>query len=537
MARAAALPPSRTSPTLRLLPLLLLLLRETGAQDVRVHMPAEVRGQLGDTVKLPCHLLPQGPEGNVSQVTWQRLDPSKESQSVAAFHPSHGLSFPSPQFSKKRLSFLTMGQSTGARQGPEMRDATLVLQGLTVKDEGNYSCEFATFPQGTSRGVTWLRAVAEPQNHAEAQEVTFSLEPVPVARCVSAGGRPPARISWSSSLDGEARESQDLGTQPGTFTVTSRYTLAPSGKADGIKITCKVEHETLKEPVLLPVTLSVRYPPEVSISGYDDNWYLGRSEATLNCDVHSNPEPTGYDWSTTSGVFPTSAIVQGSQVIIHSVDRLVNTTFICTVTNAVGTGHAEQVVLVREKPSTAGAGATGGIIGGIIAAIIATAVAATGILICRQQRKEQRLQGAEEEDDLEGPPSYKPPTPKAKLEEPEMPSQLFTLGASEHSPLKTPYFDAGVSCTEQEMPRYHELPTLEERSGPLLLGATSLGSPILVPPGLPVVEGVSLDLEDEEEEEEDFLDKINPIYDALSYSSPSDSYQGKGFVMSRAMYV
>ncbi|KAB1274292.1 Nectin-2 [Camelus dromedarius] len=193
-------------------------------------------------------------------------------------------------------------------------------------------------------------------------------------------------------------------------------------------------------------------------------------------------------------------------------------------------------MLRKETPNTAGAGATGGIIGGIIAAIIATAVAATGILICRQQKKEQRLQGAEEEEDLEGPPSYKPPTPKAKLEEPEMPSQLFTLGASEHSPLKTPYFDAGVSCTEQEMPRYHELPTLEERSGPLLLGATSLGSPILVPPGPPAVERVSLDLE-EEEEEEDYLDNINPIYDALSYSSPSDSYQGKGFVMSRAMYV
>lgn len=34
-------------------------------------------------------------------------------------------------------------------------------------------------------------------------------------------------------------------------------------------------------------------------------------------------------------------------MIIHSVDRAVNTTFICTVTNAVGTGHAEQLVLVR----------------------------------------------------------------------------------------------------------------------------------------------------------------------------------------------
>lgn len=85
------------------------------------------------------------------------------------------------------------------------------------------------------------------------------------------------------------------------------------------------------------------------------------------------------------------------------------------------------------------------------------------------------------------------------------------------------------------MPRYHELPTLEERSGPLLLGASGLGPSLLVPPVPSVVEGVSLDLEDEEEE--DFLDKINPIYDALSYPSPSDSYQGKDFFVSRAMYV
>lgn len=57
------------------------------------------------------------------------------------------------------------------------------------------------------------------------------------------------------------------------------------------------------------------------------------------------------------------------------------------------------VFVMTESPSTAGAGATGGIIGGIIAAIIATAVAGTGILICRQQRKEQRLHAAEEEEE------------------------------------------------------------------------------------------------------------------------------------------
>nr|XP_044615545.1 nectin-2 isoform X1 [Equus asinus] len=542
MARAAALPPSRSLRTLPLLPLLLLLLRETGAQDVQVRVLPEVRGHLGGTVELPCHLLPPASEVQVSQVTWMRMDAAGISSNVAVFHPLYGPSFPSPKPGKERLSFVTARQSPGAGQGAkmELRDATLALGGLTVEDEGNYTCEFATFPQGTGRGVTWLRAIAQPQNRIEKQEVPLSLEPVPVARCVSTGGRPPPGADLWSPLDGEARESQVSGSVPGTVTVTSRFTLVPLGRADGVEVICKVEHESFKEPDLLSVSLSVRYPPEVSISGYDDNWYLGRSEATLSCDVRSNPEPTGYDWSTTSGTLPASAVAQGPQLIIHSVDKLVNTTFICTVTNAVGTGRAEQVVLVRETPNTAGAGATGGIIGGIIAAIIATAVAATGIIICRQQQKEQGLQGAEEEDDQEGPPSYKPPTPKAKLEEPEMPSQLFTLGASEHSPLKTPYFDAGVPCAEQELPRYHELPTLEERSGPLLTGAMSLGSPILVPPGPPAVEEVSLDLEneeEEEEEEEDYLDKINPIYDALSYSSPPDSYQSKGFVMSRAMYV
>ncbi|XP_013850363.1 nectin-2 isoform X3 [Sus scrofa] len=350
MARAAALPPSRLSPpTLPLLPLLLLLLRETRAQDVRVRVAAEVRGHLGDTVELPCHLLPPAPEVRVSQVTWLRLDTPEDNQNVAIFHPQYGPSFPRAKPGKERLSFVKPGQSTGSGPGTEVevRDATLALRGLTVEDEGNYTCEFATFPQGTSRGVTWLRVIAEPQNHAETQEVTLSLEPVPVARCVSAGGRPPARVSWLSPLDGETRESQVSGPVPGTVTVTSRFTLVPLGRADGVKITCRVEHESFKEPVLLPVTLSVRYPPEVSISGYDDNWYIGRSEATLNCDVRSKPEPTGYDWSTTSGVFPASAVAQGPKLIVHSVDKLFNTTFICTVTNAVGTGHAEQVVLVR----------------------------------------------------------------------------------------------------------------------------------------------------------------------------------------------
>ncbi|XP_054553214.1 nectin-2 isoform X2 [Talpa occidentalis] len=412
MARAAAPPLSRSSPTPPLL-LLLLLLRETGAQDVGVLVPPEVRGHLGSTVELPCHLLPPAPEVRVSQVMWLRQDVGESNQNVAIFNPHYGPSFPSQKPGKERLSFVTAGQSSGAGQGSEMvlRDATLALRGLTVEDEGNYTCEFVTFPQGTSRGMTWLRAIAEPQNHAEKQEVTLSLEPVPVARCVSKGGRPPARISWLSPLDGEARESQEQGPLPGTVTVTSRFTLVPLGRADGVKVTCKVEHESLKEPALLPVTLSVRYPPEVSISGYDDNWYLGRNEATLNCEVRSNPEPTGFDWSTTSGVFPASAVARGPQLVIHSVDKLVNTTFICTVTNAMGSGHAEQVVLVRDTPRALPRDVgpmVWGAVGGTLLVLLLLAGGSVAFILLRMRRRRKSPGGGGGDVDDRG--SYDPKT-------------------------------------------------------------------------------------------------------------------------------
>nr|XP_017823142.2 nectin-2 isoform X2 [Callithrix jacchus] len=398
MARAAALLPSRSPPTPLLWPLLLLLplLRETGAQDVRVQVLPEVRGQLGGTVELPCHLLPPLPGLFVSLVTWERSDVPAEQQNVAAFHPKLGASFPSPEPGSERLSFVSAKQSTGQDTEAELQDATLAFQGLTVEDEGNYTCEFATFPKGPVRGLTSLRVIATPQNHAEAQEVTLSLDPAPVARCISKEGRPPARISWLSSLDGEAKETQVPGTLAGTVTVTSRFILVPLGRADGVTVTCKVEHESLEEPALIPVTLSVRYPPEVSISGYDDNWYLGRTDVTLNCDVRSNPEPTGYDWSTTSGTFPTSAVAQGSQLVIHAVDSLFNTTFICTVTNAVGTGRAEQVIFVRETPRASPRDMgqlVWGAVGGILLVLLLLAGGSLAFILLRGRRKRKSPEG------------------------------------------------------------------------------------------------------------------------------------------------
>lgn len=69
----------------------------------------------------------------------------------------------------------------------------------------------------------------------------------------------------------------------------------------------------------------------------------------------------------------------------------------------------------------------------------------------------------------------------------------------------------------QDAPRYHELPTLEERE------AANNAGPSL---------------------EDEYLDQINPIYDALSFAAAEEedaslplTTTDKAFVMSRAMYV
>ncbi|XP_053460251.1 poliovirus receptor isoform X2 [Nycticebus coucang] len=260
-----------------------------GTGTVRVLASTQVRGLLGNSVTLPCHLQPLEPGVQVTQVTWMRQELAGQPSSLAVFHPARGPWYSDPG----RLEFVA--------KSTDLLNASLVVSQLRVEDEANYTCQFATFPQGSSSNSTWLRVLVQPQNTAEPQmepPSLFTSEPVPVARCMSTGGRPAAQITWSSHLNGTVNNSQVVGPLPGTFTVISFLTVVPSSQVDGKNITCRVDHESFKEPQLLPVNLTVFYPPEVSISGYDGKWYLNQREANLTCNVRSNPEPTSYNWST-----------------------------------------------------------------------------------------------------------------------------------------------------------------------------------------------------------------------------------------------
>ncbi|XP_060114219.1 LOW QUALITY PROTEIN: nectin-2 [Heteronotia binoei] len=485
--------------------LLCCLLAVVLAQRVKVQ--DEVTGYVGQEVTLPCNFINTSPDIKVSQVTWLKETGTRK-QSVAVYHPDHGPSYPTEK-----------GTGHIRFRAPSLQDAALVIGPLRMSDEGIYTCEFATYPLGNEDGVTRLTILAKPKNYAEALEVKAGNAEVAVAACISANGKPAAQVTWQSGLNGNFTTSEVTNAN-GTVTVTSRYVMVPTKEVNNQRIFCHIEQKTLAQPVSIPVTLSILYPPEVAILGYDDNWYLSREEAVLTCSATGNPPPTNISWTMSSGPLPRTVAIQGDKLVVRNVDASVNTTFTCHVINKVGRVSAEQTVFVREKPNTEGAGTTGGIIGGLIAAIVALAVVATGILICRQQ---QRNRMEREQEDLEGPPAYKPPPPVPMAEERE---PVPNTPEADSIPLKTPYFEPSATddlfggvitmSRMEDAPRYHELPTMEERE------ATGPAAPSL---------------------EDSYLDQVNPIYDALAFAATDEEADvaalatDKAFIMSRAMYV
>ncbi|XP_044290725.1 nectin-2 isoform X2 [Varanus komodoensis] len=355
--------------------LLCCLLSVAHAQ--RVNVRNEVTGYLGKEVILPCNFVANSPETKVSQVTWVKETGGRK-QNVAVFHPDHGPSYPMERDST-RIRFRT----------PSLEDATLIIDPLLMSDKGTYTCEFATYPLGNEDGFTELIIVAKPVNRATAEEVKASKIEVPVALCTSSNGKPPARITWQSGLAGNASVSQVVNADS-TVTVTSRYSMVPSKEANGQRIACVVEQKTLAQPEVLPVVLSILYPPEVTIQGYDDNWYLSRNEASLTCLAKGNPTPTQFTWTTPSGTLPKSVEVQGARLIVHNVDQSVNTTFICEATNRVGQVRSEQIVFVRDQPAKRQSGSAGALIGSIVGGILALAILGAIVIvfiICRRHSR------------------------------------------------------------------------------------------------------------------------------------------------------
>ncbi|XP_068603712.1 PVR cell adhesion molecule related 2 like [Brachionichthys hirsutus] len=307
---------------------------------------------------------------------WEPIDGQRDN--IAVFHPIYGQSFPNLSF-KDRVVFLH-----NSLENPSIR-----ISNLRMTDAGRYTCEYATYPSGNEQGTTTLVMLAKPKNSAKVLTVQAGSKSVVVAQCEAADGKPAATITWLASVEGNHSTSATNGPD-GTVTVRSEYRLDPTPADNGREVTCKVNQRTQDRPWMYPIKLSVEYPPSVSIEGYDENWYIGRSDAVLTCHANANPPPTTVTWTTPSGSLPDTVMVDGNKLIVRKVDNAVNATFICEVKNKQGTSRQQVTAVIieaLEDPSSAGV-----VVGAVIASLLALllCIALIGVLLTRSRRQQRR---------------------------------------------------------------------------------------------------------------------------------------------------
>ncbi|XP_018527845.1 nectin-2 isoform X1 [Lates calcarifer] len=361
-----------------LLCLVASILTEHGAAGQRVKVEPEVSSYPGQTVNLRCAFT-DATGIQLTMVTWIYEPKDGERINIAVFHPNFDPNYPDSPV-KGRVSFTP--------SPPNLASPSIQISDVRMTDEGKYICEYATYPIGNEQGITYLVMLAKPQNSASIVTVEAGTKPVTVARCESVDGRPAAQISWVTTANGNASTVSKPGTD-NTVTVTSEYRMVPTAADNGKDISCVVSHRTQVKPESFPLKLAVQYAPQVTIVGYDNNWYVGRTNVVLTCQATGNPVPTSVQWKTMSGEIPDTVQIKGNELRVLKVDEAVNTTFVCEVKNRIGTTRDQVTAIVREpsvNPTNAGIVA-GAVIGSLLALLLVAALIA--VLVTRSRRQQQ----------------------------------------------------------------------------------------------------------------------------------------------------
>ncbi|XP_028322883.1 nectin 1a [Gouania willdenowi] len=317
-----------------------------GTDGQTVEMDSEKSGYIGSKVDLRCRFINSFPPVKISQVTWQKLVNGSK-QNVAIANPSLGVSVAPPY--KDRVIF-----KNGAvrRRTPNLEDTTITFSALGLTDEATYICEYTTFPAGNRENTVNLTVHVRPTTQMSLSTPTLvarsSNIKTPVATCTSANGKPAGTIRWETRVPGEVT-TREVKNADGTVTVQSDYILVPSKERHKETLACVTTYN--EEVYTDSVTLDIQYEPDVSVGGYDGNWYLNRENVQLNCQADANPAVSLYQWRLINGSLPSNAEIRDNVLLFKGpVTYDLQGTYVCDATNSIGTQSESVEVSIIEKP-------------------------------------------------------------------------------------------------------------------------------------------------------------------------------------------
>ncbi|NWS99967.1 NECT3 protein, partial [Mionectes macconnelli] len=165
------------------------------------------------------------------------------------------------------------------------------------------------------------------------------------AICTAATGKPAAQIDWEGDLGQKKSTSTPFPNE--TETVVSQYMIIPTRFARGRRITCVVRHPALEKEIRYPYVLDIQYAPEVSVTGYDGNWFIGRGNVQLKCNADANPLPMEFMWTRLDGQWPEGLLSVNNTLQFSSPLTYNYTgTYICKVTNSLGQRSDQKTVYI-----------------------------------------------------------------------------------------------------------------------------------------------------------------------------------------------
>ncbi|XP_056450900.1 nectin-3-like protein [Gadus chalcogrammus] len=319
---------------------LLLYCISARARASQVLVPQKVNAVLGKNVTLECQV-EVGTNLSLTQSSWERRLPTG-AVTVAVYNPLFGISVP-PEYAG-RLTF----------RSPSSHDATILLSDVGFSDMGVYTCKVATFPLGNTQAATTVNVLVEPK-------VSLSAGPGPlvdggnetvVATCMAERARPPAEVSWESALFGQS--DVQLWDEPnGTTSTRVRYLWQPTRHTQSHGLTCVVRHPALPADHRIPYQLNVLYAPDISVVGYDGDWYVGRENVQLTCRANANPPAHHFRWiRLDSDVWPDGVErLNNTLLFLRPLQRNDSGVYRCEVANSIDLRSRDLRILIQVPPS------------------------------------------------------------------------------------------------------------------------------------------------------------------------------------------
>ncbi|XP_069803195.1 kin of IRRE-like protein 2 isoform X3 [Dendropsophus ebraccatus] len=223
----------------------------------------------------------------------------------------------------------------------------LHIEGVELGDDAIYECQATQAALRSQRAhLTVLVPPGEPLIRG-APVFNVLLDTPYNLTCLAPAAKPAADIIWyrdGKQLDGAIYSKQVLSDGKSEDAVSSLL-ITPSFADAGASYTCWVRNTALPEGRERSVTISVQYPPKVTLS-VDPPTVSEGGSVTFLCSAVSNPEVTTYRWA--KGGVPLA--VSGDRYHVTVDHTFFTAPVSCEVSNSVGSSNVSTAVNVLFGP-------------------------------------------------------------------------------------------------------------------------------------------------------------------------------------------